>query len=228
MTKDKTVTMSRELEILEEINAAANRQACFEVQRLTDELRSLLATPVVERQPVCKACNGSRWVDNLRPVGTPAAECLACASPPELAELQATIARLTAEIEDWKQGSKAEADAGDEARAEVASLKAEIERLKGGQGEPVACATCNGSKIVDDGELTHSSGGIPYENGPIKCVKDCPDCASPPAPVDQLQALKDAYEWGYSDGQNNPNGYSSKDERDHCAARIMEGGSHGD
>lgn len=50
MTKDKTVTMSRELEILEEINAAANRQACFEVQRLTDELRSLLAAPVVERK----------------------------------------------------------------------------------------------------------------------------------------------------------------------------------
>jgi hypothetical protein len=51
MIKDKTITMSRELEILEEINAAANRQACFEVQRLTDELRSLLAAPVVERQP---------------------------------------------------------------------------------------------------------------------------------------------------------------------------------
>lgn len=51
-------------------------------------------------------------------------------SPPELAELQAIIARLTAEIEDWKQGSKVEADAGDEARAEVTALRLENERLK--------------------------------------------------------------------------------------------------
>lgn len=39
-----------------------------------------------------------------------------------------------------------------------------------------ACSTCGGTKLVDDGELTCSSGGIPYENGPIQCVKDCPDC----------------------------------------------------
>jgi hypothetical protein len=45
--------------------------------------------------------------------------------------------------------------------------------------EPAKCKTCNGSKLVDDRELTHSVGGIPYENGPIKCVKDCPDCAEP-------------------------------------------------
>lgn len=39
-----------------------------------------------------------------------------------------------------------------------------------------SCNTCNDQGVVDDGELTHSEGGTPYENGPIKCVKDCPDC----------------------------------------------------
>jgi hypothetical protein len=40
-----------------------------------------------------------------------------------------------------------------------------------------SCNTCGGTKLVSDGELLCSSGGIPYEMGPIKCVKDCPDCA---------------------------------------------------
>lgn len=53
-----------------------------------------------------------------------------------------------------------------------------IEVALSASAEPSAakCKTCNGSKVVDDGELTHSAGGIPYECGPIKCVKDCPDC----------------------------------------------------
>jgi hypothetical protein len=38
------------------------------------------------------------------------------------------------------------------------------------------CSKCGGSGVVDDGFLTHSEGGIRYENGPIKCVKDCPSC----------------------------------------------------
>ncbi|MGE8452499.1 MAG: hypothetical protein ACN6OP_18135 [Pseudomonadales bacterium] len=58
-----------------------------------------------------------------------------------------------------------------------ASLLDEIKALSA-SAEPSAakCKTCNRSKVVDDGELTHSAGGIPYECGPIKCVKDCPDC----------------------------------------------------
>ncbi len=49
------------------------------------------------------------------------------------------------------------------------------EELGSPETEP-SCRTCNDTKTVDDGELTHSSGGIPFECGPIKCVKDCPDC----------------------------------------------------
>ncbi len=44
------------------------------------------------------------------------------------------------------------------------------------------CATCGGTGMVDDGEITCSEGGIPYENGPVKCVKDCPDCKAQPSP----------------------------------------------
>jgi hypothetical protein len=43
---------------------------------------------------------------------------------------------------------------------------------------PAVCATCKGTRVVDDGEIT-GSGGVEFENGPIKCVKDCPDCAAP-------------------------------------------------
>ena len=39
------------------------------------------------------------------------------------------------------------------------------------------CPTCKGLRVVDDGEIT-GSGGVDYENGPIKCLKDCPDCAA--------------------------------------------------
>ncbi|QRE00446.1 hypothetical protein [Burkholderia phage BCSR52] len=41
-----------------------------------------------------------------------------------------------------------------------------------------ACKTCGRSRVVDDGEIT-DSGGVEFENGPIKCVKECPDCAAP-------------------------------------------------
>lgn len=39
------------------------------------------------------------------------------------------------------------------------------------------CRTCGRTGVVDDGEIT-SSVGIEFENGPIKCVKDCPDCSA--------------------------------------------------
>ncbi|HFS0754881.1 TPA: hypothetical protein ACHYZ8_005009 [Pseudomonas aeruginosa] len=45
------------------------------------------------------------------------------------------------------------------------------------------CAACNGTGLIDDGEITCSEGGIPYENGPVKCVKDCPDCKAQPSPA---------------------------------------------
>lgn len=37
------------------------------------------------------------------------------------------------------------------------------------------CGTCKGTGMVDDGEIT-GVGGVEFENGPVKCVKECPDC----------------------------------------------------
>lgn len=50
--------------------------------------------------------------------------------------------------------------------------------------EPVAvCVTCGGSGMVDDGEIDCYENGEPYENGPVKCVKDCPDCVQKPQQI---------------------------------------------
>lgn len=34
------------------------------------------------------------------------------------------------------------------------------------------------------------------------------------------ECLRDAYEWGYCDGQNNPNGYSNTKDRDACMRHL--------
>ena len=67
------------------------------------------------------------------------------------------------------------------------------EELGSPETEP-ACWTCNDTNMVDDGDLTHSAGGILYECGPIKCVKDCPDCK--PAAQHQGEPVAWAIQWG--------------------------------
>ena len=39
------------------------------------------------------------------------------------------------------------------------------------------CQRCGGTGLVDDGEIT-GSGGVEFENGPVKYVKDCPECCA--------------------------------------------------
>lgn len=36
------------------------------------------------------------------------------------------------------------------------------------------------------------------------------------------ECLRDAYEWGYGDGQNNPNGYSNNKDRDTCVTYLSK------
>ncbi|GLE83796.1 hypothetical protein VNPA120661_41150 [Pseudomonas aeruginosa] len=38
----------------------------------------------------------------------------------------------------------------------------------------------------------------------------------------EAERLREAYEWGYGDGQNNPNGYSDKKERDACVNELLK------
>jgi hypothetical protein len=49
-------------------------------------------------------------------------------------------------------------------------------KINGEQAGAVACKRCHGSGSVEDGQITHHECGIPYENGPVQCMKDCPAC----------------------------------------------------
>ena len=63
-------------------------------------------------------------------------------------------------------------------------------------GMPVsgACTTCNGLGTVPDGEIA-GLDGVEFENGPIECIKDCPDCAAaPPAERDERAAFEAAHD----------------------------------
>ncbi|HFD6777398.1 TPA: hypothetical protein ACF3ML_001116 [Pseudomonas aeruginosa] len=79
---------------------------------------------------------------------------------------------------------------------------------------PPKCATCGGTGMVDDGEITCSEGGIPYENGPVKCVKDCPDCKAQPSPVQPEEAPVIGCLCGMpmTEGHHSPDGCSSLEE----------------
>ena len=63
------------------------------------------------------------------------------------------------------------------------------------------CKTCNGTRLVSDGALHCSSGGIPFENGLIDCVKDCPDCAPAAQPKGEPVAWMYKREGGECLGQ---------------------------
>ena len=114
---------------------------------LGKHIEKMIATPVVERQPFAwsykeyvwvTGLGGSVWRDKLEREApdTDAADVKEVTAlyttPPELAELQADIARLTAENERLRQLPTRNA-----LIKERDKLKDEIERLKGGQGEPV-------------------------------------------------------------------------------------------
>lgn len=103
----------------------------------------VLAAPVVERQPVeCKCSAGMAVVPWLHAKNCPVSCYIA---PPELAELQATIDQLETKLNnainlDFERREEIERlkTACSKEFQSVEQLKVEIERLKGGQGEPVA------------------------------------------------------------------------------------------
>jgi hypothetical protein len=119
-----------------------------QVNGIRNGLCTLIAAPVVERQPLCYQARHSAtepwfFTDKpcyweWRPVYT---------SPPELAELQATITELETKLNnainlDFERRetiTRLESEAM-YAAAGFQAAKDEIERLKGGQGEPVAWA----------------------------------------------------------------------------------------
>lgn len=118
------------------------------------DLRALLAAPVVERQPVawfkrlkgleCKS-DGRTYDLMFCPMGgyQPLFD-----SSPELAELQAIITDLQTELSAIKDECVDHVNLYKAWTEQRETMKAEIERLKGGQGEAVAWRGCN-----SDGEV---------------------------------------------------------------------------
>ncbi len=42
------------------------------------------------------------------------------------------------------------------------------------------------------------------------------------------QRLGEAYDWGYSEGQSDPNGYSDKEDREKCVAELLKPAAEGE
>lgn len=139
MTNDKTVTMS--LELAERLDCGRNLKVALDS---LNELRAALAAPVVERQPDAELLveffehGPMATIKWLTPSSFEPGATKVYTATPELAELQATIARLTEQKERLTANLKIR-DRELEVAAEYHSdLQVELGRLKGGQGEPVA------------------------------------------------------------------------------------------
>lgn len=151
-----------------------------------------IAAPVIERQPdaIIEGCMTSVGITHAIYSSTVSLkdkeQVWLYREPPELAELQATIAQLTTEIERLKREEKNDAIAykaaiekQDELREDLkfernanGELRAEIERLKGGQGELVAW------KVEVDGMTLHHREPMNHPR-----AKNTPLYTSQPVPV---------------------------------------------
>jgi len=111
-------------------------------KRLFAELKAATAAPVVERQPVAwfKHLKGSECKSDGRTY-----DLMFCPmdgyqplfdAPPELAELQATVDHLRNDLEGTRLLAADQLLKINRLTAENERLRTEIERLKGGQGEP--------------------------------------------------------------------------------------------
>lgn len=60
------------------------------------------------------------------------------------------------------------------------------------KGKADVCKVCNGTRVVDDGEIDCYPNGEPFMCGPVKCVKDCPECAKGKADAANAAVLLDA------------------------------------
>jgi len=179
-------------ELLERVCGIATKSYDIEDAMLAGgELRALLAAPVVERQPVAWFRSDALGCVMWKPRASLALKegDPLYTAPPELAELQATIARLTAEngILQKQLGDRW----GDISALQVTVEKQEeeIERLKGGQGEPVTqCRYPRDSRYWEDGTPDELGLGSEYfevrtlytsQPAPVSVVlpeRECEDC----------------------------------------------------
>jgi hypothetical protein len=140
--------MSSKIEVSRELLERILRAGMWPKE--AEELRTLLAAPVVERQPMpiyqvrYLGDGGAGWSDvekdELDPLKSRKDYHTRTVfdAPPELAELQATIARLTAENERLKEAHEQVCTNYNKVSYASEERGKEIERLRGGQGDPVA------------------------------------------------------------------------------------------
>jgi hypothetical protein len=160
------------------------------------------SAPVVERQPVAiymhmdelslftsEDVSGGVAAVSKRPGDGMTALYTA---PPELAELQATIARLTADLKIRDRELEIAAEQADD-------LQVEIERLKGGQGEPVAYRW----RIIGSKEwalsTTYPLVSDQFETVPLYTSQPAPVSVVLPEPHGKQSNLKDTqYAMGWN------------------------------
>ncbi|QJP06318.1 hypothetical protein [Pseudomonas multiresinivorans] len=139
----------------------------------------------------CQQCSGSGTVSDSDGCGVWYIGCPSC--PPEHPE-QAEGAQGELAVLAWLESKLNDMPAwfGGEDHTRTSGWMRDqfillIQEARAALAQPSpACSTCNDTGMVDDGEITHSEGGIPYENGPVKCVKDCPTCKAQPSPAPEL------------------------------------------
>ena len=204
------IEVSRELAERLSLPMERTPEYLFDHRDALDELRAILAAPAVERRSVGHI--------SLKP------------TPPELAELQATIARLTAEIEQIREAYK-----GYSSKLVVDALNAEIDRLKGGQGDvqmaavPVErCYDVRAKMIIAFNESRKNGGDLDdgldaaYKSALRYSPSSMP--AAQPAPVSVNTLSEDlAHDTGYRNGVMH--GYKlategSEDDYQKCINRL--------
>lgn len=106
--------------------------------------------------------------------------------------------------------------------------KAHIDEIEGRDFSSVCvatspCKTCGGKGIVDDGEFNMYPDGSPYLNGPVKCVKDCPDCKPKASFADHIRWVTGADRRGHGAGEvaiANMRAWHDQEVKDALAAQM--------
>jgi hypothetical protein len=209
--------MSSKIEVSRELAEEILKILVLDDWKQAVPLAAILAAPVVERQPVAPAFTmpsnensyGFGYVDgtciqslrgyrdHLEEIVDSIPEGPLFTAPPELAELQSTIARLESKL-------NRAISLDFERREEIAQQAAEIERLKGGQGEPVTHTMKTVMQAYENAQALHLSG---TSNFCAVMANHLNKQASQPAPVSvvlpTLEDFADSVEniWGFGPSQ---------------------------
>ncbi|HFQ8919807.1 TPA: LysM peptidoglycan-binding domain-containing protein [Pseudomonas aeruginosa] len=103
--------------------------------------------------------------------------------------------------------------------------KESVEQAGGDERAAFEAAFAAMGRPVCRADYDQDAYGTPFDDGGWTGWQARAALAQPsPAQAEQAEVkrLREAYEWGYDDGQNNPNGYSDKKERDACVNKLLK------